>query len=99
MVVADSERQQAPEDDSIGVAESEICQVTQDVWTSVLGLEARAQPSRGVPLGDETSLTGCVHITGAFEGAVTLESSTGLARRATAILLGVEPGSATLEDV
>lgn len=78
------------------IAEKEICQITESVWTSVLGLgvrRAEATPTRG------RSLFGCVHITGAWQGAVTLEASPQLARRAAAILLGVEEQGATPEEV
>lgn len=81
------------------VAENDICQVTQDVWASVLGLCVRSLPTRAPAFGDENSLTGCVQITGAFEGAVTLESSTELARRAAGIVLGVDPVTTSLEEI
>jgi chemotaxis protein CheX len=41
----------------------------------------------------------CVHISGAWEGVVTVESTSNLARRAASILLGVEEESATPEEL
>ncbi len=57
-----------------GVTESEITEVTNSVWESMLGLsllvvDEEPQPDAG------PYMTGCVLISGAFEGAVTLECS------------------------
>ncbi len=79
------------------VAESEVCQVTEEVWNSVLGLGVRREDGGAAAAGQQ--VTGRIWISGAWEGAVVVCSSAYLARRATAILLQVEPDAATADDI
>jgi chemotaxis protein CheX len=78
------------------IADKKICQITESVWTSVLGLGVRRAAA---PFAPSRSMLGCVHITGAWQGAVTLESTPQLARRAASILLGVDEQGVTPEEV
>jgi len=79
-------------------AEEEICQLTESIWISVLGLEVRR--ATGTPeLPQERTLIGCVQITGAWEGAVTLHCAAGLARQAAGVMFGIDPESTSVEEV
>ena len=62
------------------VAADDIVAVTQEVWSALLGLDLTPDCSNAI-LG--TRLTGCVQITGAWEGAVLLTCPEDLARVAT----------------
>lgn len=81
------------------LAETDLCRLTENIWKSVLGLPVRRTPERVKPTGRTRFLTGCVQITGAWEGAVTLDCSAVLARRIAAIMFGVAPETAGVEDV
>jgi chemotaxis protein CheX len=79
------------------VAAPELARIAADIWTSMLGLELEEDR-----LGDLTAtetLTGCVQITGDWEGAVTVQLGTALARRATAVMFGMELDEVTDEEI
>jgi chemotaxis protein CheX len=80
------------------IGDIQLCEVTESVWTSVLGLTVERGIGNDAMQGDQT-IRACVHISGAWEGVVTVESTNGLARRAAAILLGVEEADATPEEL
>jgi len=66
--------------------EAEICGYTRNIWSSVLGLEVTIQKALFQPTGKEDTLAGCIHIMGAWEGAIAPQCPKGLARRAAAIM-------------
>lgn len=76
--------------------ESEITQVTTLVWESVLGIvlaprervSAVARP-----------VVGCVRVTGAWNGAVTIECGESIARGAAATMFGVAPRLAGAPEI
>ena len=76
--------------------ESEIRQVAETVWDSVLGVALVPSPS--VPPAQARTVSGCVQFSGAWEGAVTIECSAEFARRAAATMFGVDPSAASLSD-
>jgi chemotaxis protein CheX len=65
----------------------------------VLGLPV--WPDAGAPasMNEEDSLTGCVRITGRWEGAVTLHCSAAMLREIVGRLFAVAPHEATLEQL
>lgn len=71
--------------------EAEITAIAHDVWESMFGVQLT--PSHGAVL-DGRTLTGIVHIDGAWQGAVVLRCPVGLAASLTAQLFG---GSADAE--
>ena len=74
-----------------------ICELTAGVWSTVLGLEAR--PLREDPNPEQMVLTGCVEISGAWQGMVLLDCAPMLARRMAATMLDAEEKSLSLHDV
>jgi chemotaxis protein CheX len=56
----------------------------------MLGLEAKPQPSLTSGSVRQKFVTGCIQITGAWQGAVTVECSGGLARNVAAIMFGMD---------
>lgn len=76
--------------------EEEIRHVAETVWESVLGVSLVRQAS--IPSAPAHALSGCVHFTGAWEGAVTIECSTEFARQAAATMFGVELDAASVSD-
>ena len=66
---------------SPAVSVEDVVAVTQEVWSALLGLELAPDPAAAaVP---SPSITGCVQITGEWEGAVLLCCSEQFARTAT----------------
>lgn len=78
--------------------EEEITQVTTIVWESVLGIALL--PQQEIPLVTDP-IVGCVRVTGAWNGAVTIECGEEVARSAAATMFGVAPklaGAAEIRD-
>lgn len=81
------------------VTDDDICSLTADVWSSILGLEVAPT---GAPPAEtsERTLTGCVHITGGpWEGTVTLECPSDLANAAAAAMFGMEQDELGREEL
>lgn len=68
------------------VTDDDIRHITESVWLATLGLPVDDNP---VSFGDGPRLTGLVVISGAWDGAVTVEVSDGLARAAAATMFDV----------
>ena len=81
------------------VGEEELFQFTETIFESMLSLvvQRSSEPVNGK--GTERFITGCIQITGAWEGTITLECSTELARKASAIMFDVEPAAATDAEI
>lgn len=85
--------------------EPELTEITERVWASLL--EAPLLPRQPGQPGPEKSgvgagcrtFTGCVQITGAWEGAVTVDCSAELAKQLTAAMFMVDPENTTIEEV
>ncbi len=79
--------------------ESQIWEITEEVWTSMLGLSLKPMVE---PIMDDegaASITACIQITGAWSGAVTIECSGRLARRATSLMFEMEPDEPGSEEI
>jgi chemotaxis protein CheX len=68
------------------VEQTKITEAVETVWSTMLGLNATANQIAVSPRLKQSMLTGCIQITGAWQGAVTVECSGGLARRVAAIM-------------
>ena len=80
------------------VATSDIDRITRDIWGAVLGLELQERLVGPEPL-DGPMMTGLVHITGDWSGAVAVELTARLASQATAIMFGLQPDAVAADDV
>lgn len=76
--------------------EEEIVQVASTVWESVLGMSLVRQPD--LPAAPSRMVAGSVQFSGAWDGAVTIETSADFARRAAATMFGVDPAAASIAD-
>ncbi len=77
--------------------EDELKQFSQMVWQSILGLDVKPSDRPFDP--GENHAEGCVQITGAWRGVVTLSCPGELARRVTEIMFHLEPGKAESEEI
>jgi chemotaxis protein CheX len=80
--------------------DQEIEQLTMSIWDSILKLPIEPDASSPLPAGDRT-MSACVHITGAWNGAVALSCGTGLASAAAGIMFGLgqaDPATADMQD-
>lgn len=77
----------------------DLHQISNDIWAAMLGLELKPNPASGTHEPDERVVTGCVQITGDWAGAVTVQCSDRLARRATALMFAMEEDETSEEEV
>jgi chemotaxis protein CheX len=68
--------------------QNKISEAVETVWSTMLGLQATTNPMIVGNRLKPSMLTGCIQITGAWTGAVTIECSGGLARRVASIMFG-----------
>jgi chemotaxis protein CheX len=69
------------------IEEQALRDFAENIWTTMLGLTLDGAPAPDA----EAYITGCVQITGDWQGAVTVELAAPLARRAAAALFAMEP--------
>ncbi|HET9772487.1 MAG TPA: chemotaxis protein CheX [Acidimicrobiia bacterium] len=80
--------------------EPELTEITERVWASLVEVPlVPRQPGQPGPAGGSRTFTGCVQITGAWEGAVTVHCSEALAKALTAAMFMVDPADTTAEEV
>jgi chemotaxis protein CheX len=81
--------------------EDAIIQVTKNVWESILGHEIQASEDKGLlsRMSGERTLTGCVQLAGAWEGAVFLFAPSLLATRLAGVMFSMEPSTLTDSDI
>src|SRR5262245_14153849 len=80
-------------------SDNDINRITESIWRSILGLElVRTRPGP-IHDGARRFITGCVQISGAWEGAVTVDCSVALARRVAALMFAVSAEAATESEI
>jgi chemotaxis protein CheX len=78
--------------------EKELEQIVATVWTTMFGLEVEPDDAV-VSNGPACHWTGCVRITGAWEGAVVLRCPASLARHAAGEVFGMGSTAVTVEQI
>jgi CheY-specific phosphatase CheX len=83
----------------------ELKAIVENIWSSLLGLQVRPvalpDPQASAPWHEEGELTGCVHITGGWDGAVVLACPTSLVRKAAVAMFDQpesEIGAGDMQD-
>jgi chemotaxis protein CheX len=80
--------------------EPELTEITERVWASLVDVPLLPrQPGQPALAPGARTFTGCVQITGAWEGAVTVHCSEGLAKLLTAAMFMVDPEDTSAEEV
>jgi chemotaxis protein CheX len=80
--------------------EPELTEITERVWTSLVDVPLLPRQPGQPALGPGArTFTGCVQITGAWEGAVTVHCSEALAKALTAAMFMVDPEDTGPEEV
>ena len=77
----------------------DLHQISSEIWAAILGLDLQPNPAVDAYQTQDRVVTGCVQITGDWAGAVTVQCSDLLARRATALMFGSEDDEVTEEEV
>ena len=77
----------------------DLHQIAADIWAAILGLELKPNPATEAHDPDDRVVTGCVQITGDWAGAVTVQCSDRLARRATSLMFAMEEDEVSDEEI
>lgn len=72
--------------------EKEICEYTETIWNSILSLTAIPDTNGNGNAENDFALAGCVHITGAWEGTVTIDFPMSLAKQVASIMFSLNNG-------
>jgi chemotaxis protein CheX len=78
------------------LSHDDLRQIVGDIFGGMLGL---AVTVREGAVNGARRITGCVHLSGGWEGAVAVDCTEPLARRVAGSMLGLEAGEASPEDV
>lgn len=74
----------------MSINDVDLDRIAQEIWSTVLGITLQHSPEeRTHPAGEEI-VTGAVQITGAWNGVVTIECSSELARSAATAMFGTD---------
>jgi chemotaxis protein CheX len=79
-----------------------LLETVRNIWTVILGLDVQEDvesDSALAKLNAVPTLTGCVQLTGAWDGSVLLYCTAELARRAAAVMFGMEPAEMSSEEI
>ena len=80
--------------------EPELTEITERVWASLMEAPLLPrQPGQPGPVPGTRTLTGCVQITGAWEGAVTVHCSLELAKVLTATMFMIDPEDTSADEI
>ena len=79
------------------VKDSEIAQIVAAIWQSVLGIEC--VPTTDLPGASGSTMLGCVHITGSWQGAVVLGCPRAFASRAATIMFNTSQEDCNVTDM
>ena len=82
----------------IMLSNQEVSQLVESIWSATVDLTVDSVDSFEMA-PNQDRLTGCVHITGGWNGALTLDCSATLAREASARLFEIAPSEASMEDI
>ncbi len=82
---------------TMGISTHDVRQITEEIFAAVLGLAVL--PGGVEPPEGGRVVTGMVQITGDWRGAVAIELVEPLARRATAIMFGMDETEVTAADI
>lgn len=81
--------------------EKEICDYTESIWQSILSLKAIPDSNSNGNSDNDFALAGCIHITGAWEGTVTIDFPMSLAKQVASIMFSLsddEVDSSLIQD-
>lgn len=85
-------------DTTPSVTADDIAGIAQDVWGSFLSMDlVPAEPHEDAFPGE--SVTGCVHVAGAWGGSVLVEATAAHAAAAAEAMFAADPGSLSWDEV
>ena len=81
------------------VLQNELVQFVNNIWDSLLKLPVSPSDKIFKPEGQGNTLASCIHITGAWQGSVTLYCSTDLAKKIATTMIPIPMEDLTTADI
>ena len=84
------------------VTGEQVAEITRDVWGSFLSMDLEHVAADSSVATDPLSgptMTGCVHLSGAWGGSVLVETTADHAQQAAEAMFAADPGSLSAEEV
>ena len=81
------------------VTGEQIAEITRDVWSSFLGMELVVADTDPHATIEGATATGCVHISGEWNGTVLVQCAAGHAAAAAEAMFMADPGSLSTDEV
>ncbi len=81
------------------VTAEQIAAITRDVWQSFLSLELVVAPADHLATLDGATSTGCVHISGEWNGSIFVQCTDAHAQQAAEAMFMAEPGSLGPDEI
>jgi chemotaxis protein CheX len=81
------------------VLETEICRITDGVFTTMLGIPVEHYPAEEPASLGALKMTGVVTVTGAWSGAITVTCSAEFAKTIACVMFGTDPNATAEADV
>ncbi len=87
-------------DEAVDVTAGQITEIAQEVWQSFLSMDLLEHPlgADAPPLTGQT-MTGCVHVSGEWNGSIFLQGELSLARGAAEAMFAADPGTLSDDEV
>ncbi len=83
----------------MSVDDESVCELTERVFGTTLGWDLQRGAAERARLANERSVTGCVHVSGGWNGAMTVSCGTELARRIASAMFEVPAEDTSLDEV
>ncbi len=81
------------------LTQTDILQIVESIWTSVLTREIQCNDQTAPAQCSPPVLTGCIQLTGGWNGAVALHCSSAFVQQAAAVMFGLEEDGIAREDM
>ena len=87
-------------DDASVVTSDQIIEIAQEVWQSFLGMTLLPHPlGPDAPALEGRTVTGCVHVSGEWNGSVFLSCHLEVATAAAEAMFAADPGSLSSDEI
>ena len=80
------------------VLKDELVQFVNNIWDSLLNIPITPTEKTFKPEGQGNTLASCIHITGAWQGSVTLYCSTDLAKKLATAMISIPEEELTFSE-
>lgn len=89
----------APDQNAVALSADALFELAESIWHALLEMDVQRGDDRMTDLPEDGILTGCVHLTGDWQGSVSLICPKRLARQTAAAMFKTTPAAMTETEV